>query len=316
MKITLIAPGFKPFPPQGWGAVESIVWDYYENLTKRGYNINIVNNTDSTIMINETNTQKPDIVHIMYDDYIIIAPYLNCKKIFYTSHYAYITNPNFKNVSNYYNNIFKKVIEYSSFITLNVISEEIKQIYINNGFPENKINVIHNGAREDLFNFSINPKKPHRSIYIAKIEFRKAQYKYQNLTDIDFVGNYHNSSFNINYKNYLGEWNKPTLYYNLTNYGNLILLSDGEADPLVIKEALISGLGVVISECSCANLDLSKPFITVIPNNKLDDLLYISNEIEKNRLISIELRNEIREYALNVFSWKNIINKYCNICFG
>ena len=51
MKIVLVAPGFKQFPPQGWGAVESIVWDYYENLSKLGHDIVIVNNTNPNIMI-------------------------------------------------------------------------------------------------------------------------------------------------------------------------------------------------------------------------------------------------------------------------
>ncbi|MEC8578098.1 MAG: hypothetical protein VXY41_01675, partial [Pseudomonadota bacterium] len=37
-------------------------------------------------------------------------------------------------------------------------------------------------------------------------------------------------------KNYLGEWSKKYLYENLTHYGNLVLLSDGEAHPLVCME--------------------------------------------------------------------------------
>lgn len=314
MKIVLIAPGFKPFPPQGWGAVESIVWDYYENLSKLGHDTFIVNNSNPNIMIQESNKINPDVLHIMYDDYIIIAPYLNCKNIFYTSHYAYITNPQFEITFNhYFNNIFKKVIEYSSLITINAISEQIKDVYIKHGFPKHKIKVVCNGSREDLFRFTNSPKKSNKSIYIAKVEFRKAQYKYQGIKNIDFVGNYQSSSFDLKNPNYLGEWNKPTLYENLTDYGNLVLLSDGEADPLVIKEALMAGLGVVISECSCANLDLSKPFITVIPNEKLNDISYITNEINKNRLKSVEKRNEIREYAIEQFSWKNIIDKYLRI---
>ena len=311
MKIVLVAPGFKQFPPQGWGAVESIVWDYYENLSKLGHDIVIVNNTNPNIMIQESNKIQSDVVHIMYDDYIIIAPYLNCKNIFYTSHYAYITNPQFETIYNsYFNNIFKKVIEYSSLITINAISEEIKKVYIKHGFPENKIIVVCNGSREDLFRFTDSPKKSNHSIYIAKVEFRKAQYKYQKIKNIDFVGNYQSSPFDLKNPNYLGEWNKPTLYENLTDYGNLVLLSDGEADPLVIKEALMAGLGVVISECCCANLDLSKPYITVIPNERLYDISYIEKEIYKNRLQSIERRNEIREYAIEQFSWKNIIDRY------
>jgi glycosyltransferase involved in cell wall biosynthesis len=100
----------------------------------------------------------------------------------------------------------------------------------------------------------------------------------------------------------------------LTDYGNLVLLSNGEADPLVVKEALIAGLGVVLSECSSANLDLTKPFITVIPQEKIDDLLYVAQAIEQNRRISLENRENIRTYALEHFAWNKIINQYCELC--
>jgi hypothetical protein len=152
-KIVLIAPGFKPFPPNGWGAVESIVWDYYENLTKRKaeYDIDvvIVNRSDPYKIIEDCNAHLADTIHIMYDDYIIVAPYLRCNRIFYTSHYAYITHPNFETkYSWYFRNIFSKVIEYQNLVTLNVISEDIKNIYIKHGFTQ-KINILREGRYDD-----------------------------------------------------------------------------------------------------------------------------------------------------------------------
>ena len=83
--IVLVAPGYKPFPPNGWGAVESIVWDYYENLLRRNIDVKIVNHANPNDIIHEINTLSPKIVHIMYDDHIVIAPYINCKKIYYTT---------------------------------------------------------------------------------------------------------------------------------------------------------------------------------------------------------------------------------------
>jgi len=110
MKIILIGPGCMPIPPKGWGAVESLVWDYYECLIKRNHQVIIVNNTNLHEVISYCNFVNPDIVHIMYDDHVVIAPHLNCSKIFYMSHFAYITDPNFENVhTNYFNNIFKRV---------------------------------------------------------------------------------------------------------------------------------------------------------------------------------------------------------------
>jgi len=197
----------------------------------------------------------------MYDEFPEIVKCLDCKKIFYTSHFAYITHPNFaEKYESYFRIHFKKAIEVQDKIILNALSKEVADVYIKYGFNKNRINIVRNGAREDEFNYTDNPLYPDKSVYIAKIELRKKQYKYQSIPNIDFVGNFHDSSFNQNNNNYLGEWDKPTLYKNLTNYANLILLSDGEADPLVVKEALVAGLGVVVSEPAKANLD-NKDFI-------------------------------------------------------
>jgi glycosyltransferase involved in cell wall biosynthesis len=312
--VYLIGPGLKPIPPKGWGAVEAVIWDYHENLVKRGIKSTIINESNLQQIVNICNNTMPDVVHIMYDDYIIIAPHLNCKRILYTSHYAYITHPRFATqYSYYYNNFFKKVIEYQNLVTLNVISNSIKDVYRDCGFNKT-INVISNGAREDLFDFTMNPTHVNKSVYIAKIEKRKSQYKYQGIPGIYFVGNYQDSDFDVTMPNYLGEWDKQTLYKNLTNYGNLVLLSEGEADPLVVKEGLIAGLGVVVSECASANLDLSKPFITVIQNDKLNDLQFVYRKIVENRLISIQMRQEIHEYAMDNFAWGKIIEKYIEVC--
>ena len=314
-KIVLIAPGYMQLPAPAWGACERIVWDYYENLLKRNYNVIIVNTPTHSSIIKECNDNNPDIIHIMYDDHITVAPHLKCSKIYYTSHFAYLTHPEFNTKYNcYFNNIFMKVIENKNYIYINAISKDIKNLYIKWGFPEEKINIIHNGSRDELFRYTITPLKNDKSIYLGKVEMRKGQYKYQSISNIDFVGNFHDSPFNKTQNNYLGEWTKNQIYNNMTEYGNLILLSEGEADPLVVKEALISGLGVVISECSSANLDLSRDFISVIPNNKLNDLNYVSQIISENRKISILKREEIREYALNIFGYNNIIDKYCKMC--
>ena len=110
MKICIIGPGYKPIPPNGWGAVESVIWDYYMNL-KDNHEVNIINNTNLKQVIEEVNMINYDVVHIMYDDHVIITPYLKHNKILYTSHYAYITHPNFEQTQSwYFQNIFKHVI--------------------------------------------------------------------------------------------------------------------------------------------------------------------------------------------------------------
>jgi hypothetical protein len=53
--------------------------------------------------------------------------------------------------------------------------------------------------------------------------------------------------------------------------------------PLVVKEALICGLGVVVSEQVSVELDASLDFIDVIPEDKIEDLSYICSILEKNK---------------------------------
>lgn len=319
MKIVLIAPGYKPLPPQGWGAVESIVWDYYTILSRKFKEtggtdcVIIVNQSNPSDIIRETNAHPDvDVVHIMYDDYVIVAPYLTCPTILYTSHYAYITHPQFETQYNhYFQHIFMKVLENADRIRILAISEPIRQKYIQYGFPEERVYVLSNGAREDCFRYEPTaPSRAEKSIYLAKIEERKGQYRYQSIRSIDFVGNYANSSFHAGSSQYLGEWDKPKLYDKMTDYANLVLLSDGEADPLVVKEALISGLGLVISPCCTANLDLTKPFITVVPWEKMGDVRYVEQVLEENRKTSLAMRSEIRAYALSRFSWDGVVDCY------
>lgn len=314
MKIYLIGPGIIPIVENSkYGACELITWNYYEILTKKGFKVEIVNNPNNNEVIEYCNYNNPDIIYIMFDNHISMVPHLTCQKILYTSHYGYITSYFFKERSlDYFVNILKNVVRNQDKITFIALSERIKEIYQMNGY-KNNIFVLQNGAREDKFYYTEKPIFGYKSIYIAKIEKRKKQYKYQNIENIDFVGNYHDTNFDLNNTNYLGEWDKNKLYNNLTNYGNLVLLSSSEASPLVIVEGLIAGLGIVCSKPCIANLDLSKKFITVIPENKLNDIEYISQKIKKNREYSVEHRDEIRNYALEHFSYEIIINKFLDI---
>jgi len=158
------------------------------------------------------------------------------------------------------------------------------------------------------FRFSENPKYPDRSIYLAKIDHRKRQFLFQDIDSLWYAGNIAENLFDQS-KNYLGEWEKEYLYQNLTEYGNLVLLSDGEAHPLVCMEAFAAGLGVVVSQWATANLDLNKKFISVISEDRIGDTSFIEKTIIENRKYSIEHRQEILDYAKE-FEWCTILKKH------
>ncbi len=82
---------------------------------------------------------------------------------------------------------------------------------------------------------------------------------------------------------------------------------------MVCVEALMAGLGLVISELAAANLDLNKKFITIIPEDKINDGKFVAQAIRDNREFSVANREEIRAYALNNFDYNVIVDNYLKI---
>ena len=288
MKISIIGPGIMPIPPTGWGAVEILIWDQKLALEKLGHEVDIVNTKSPIEIVQKVNAYRPDFVHIQYPCAI-------------TSHFGYLEQPN--KWGYYHDRIVKPFQRISPKIFC--LSDGIKNVYEKELLIEkSNLYVTPNGVNTSKF-VTRDPKYPDRSLYLAKIDYRKRQSMFQSISSLYYAGNNADSNFDVNI-NYLGEWSKEYLYNNLTDYGNLVLLSDGEAHPLVCMEALAAGLGVVVCEYGAANLDTTKDFITVIPESKITDLKYLEDEIIKNRDYSVSHKDDIIKYASN-FDWVNVI---------
>lgn len=304
MRICIIGPGLMPIPPTGWGAVESLIWDLHNTLIELGHVVKIVNTTNPIEIVTEVNKFVPDFVHIHYDDWVGICPYIQypCAA---TTHFAYIERPEL--MGGYKQRVFDQFAK----IKPNVfgLSDGINDIYHKLAeIPRDKLFLNPNGVDLNKFRSTTQPEFPNRSIYLAKVDSRKRQHLFQSIDSLWYAGNIADSKFDQS-KNYLGEWSKDVLHEHLTEYGNLVLLSDGEAHSLVIMEAFSAGLGVVVSQYATANLDLDREFITVIPEEKINDLDYVETKIIENRECSVSRRKEILEYA-KMFAWENIVNKY------
>ena len=306
MKICIVGPGILPIPPVGWGAVEILIHDYRVNLEKLGNEVHIVNTQNRNQIVSEVNAIDPDFVHIQYDDFVNVSPYINCRNIAITSHYGYLEQPDRWDQG--YRNIFGGFI--NSGINIFCLSSGIKSIYLRGGISSDRLSVVPNGVRNDLFRFDSNCRMPGSTIYLAKVDYRKRQHIFQSIPDLYFAGNVVDRRFNVGSKFYLGEWNKEYLYENLTAYASLALLSDGEAHPLVCLEAMSAGLGLVLSECATANLDTTLPFIDVVPEDRIHDTEYVSGILKENREKSVPMREEIREYVVENFSWENIVKNH------
>jgi glycosyltransferase involved in cell wall biosynthesis len=308
MKITLIGPGKMPIPPKDFGGVESLMWDYHNELIDRGHQVTIVNTEDLEGAIEAVNSSNPDFVHLHYDAYAHIMPHIKCKNRAVTSHYPYLENPEPQYA--WILNDFALLSEHEN-IGIISLSDGIAEAFVNAGVAPENSHVIPCAINTKLFAFNSEAEVPDRSIYLAKIEPRKRQHMFQHADfNIDFAGPITDNRFHHQNKNYIGVLNKQKIYDTLTRWANLVLLSDGEGHARVCLEGMAAGLGLVVSEQATANLDTSKPFIDVIPQDKINDREFVKRTIEKNREASCSMRKEIRDYCIKKFSWDSIIGKY------
>lgn len=299
MRIVLVGNGYLPIPPPAWGAIEILIWDLFNYMKNLGHDVLIVNTRNESDVILEIIKFNPDVIHVHAPRFYNILNSINCKAKIASSQDTQETSDVFKGFVN------------GRFYILTV-SDELKKKYIDNGRDSSTIYVTPNGIDSNLFQYNDFCIYPGRSIYLGMIEERKKQYKYQGINSIYFAGRCCCSKFNTRNPRYMGEWTKDMVYSFMTCFANLVMLSSAEAHCLAVSEALICGLGVVISEATSANLDTSKPWITVIPNDKLDDIEYVEEQIRINRKISIIHRSEIRKHALETISWNTRINNYIN----
>ena len=308
MKIGLIGPGIMPIPPTGWGGVEHLIWNFHNQLKKIDDEVVIINTPNQQEIVDTVNSGEFDAVHLHYDQFANVMPHLNCKKKMITSHYPYLENPEPQYVFLY--DLLK-----NSKSHIVCLSDRIEKEFLHRGNDSTDVSILPCGI--DVSLYSIDEKDvlyPDRSIIVGKIEPRKRQAFLQHKgLCIDFIGNNSDINFDVSDPCYFGEQSKQDIMDNLTSYANMILLSSGEAHPFVCLEGMAAGLGLVLSEQSTANLDLDKPFITVIPDSKLDDTDYLRDKIKENREVSIPLRKEIRQYCFKNFDWSAIIQKYKGI---
>jgi hypothetical protein len=307
MNIAFIGPGIMSIPPTGWGAVEMLIWDYATVLGELGHTGAIINTPDRSQIIRELEEEEFDIVHLHYDVFHDIIPeILNTisGKLIVSSHYPYINCPDMWARDNY-NPIAQS---YSKNKDFHIFSSSQKDIdtFVSLGADPDHCWLSKLGVLEDSYKFDEYATYD-RTLSFSQICDRKRQYLIQDFDDIDFVGRLEYGKFS-NKANYKGEIDREKLNNEITKYSNFILLSSVEnTTPLVVKEALICGLGVVVSEEVSAELDTSLNFIDVISEDKVEDLSYIKDVLEKNKEYSVKNRNEIREYGIKTFSLSNIL---------
>ena len=311
----LIGQAYAPvsIPPKGYGAVESIIWDYKTYLEELGHRVVVINTASQREIIDAVNRCRPDVVHLHAYPLSGALKKIRAPVKIFTSHSGYRLS---KLASLQF--LVKHLVSYlKNGLFVFVLSPVWRQAFIDCGYNPAEIFITPNGADHRRFQFRKTPLHANRSIYLGLISRNgnKRQHLYQTIDSIDFAGPHSEKKFHQMRANYLGEWTREHLYAPLSDYANLVVLSRvGVAAPLVVMEALVCGLGVVVSEAASVNLDTRLPWVTVIPEEKITDIDFVAGEIARNREISLRHREEIRQYGIDNFSWEKLIPRYADLC--
>ena len=295
--------------------LENIISNYLSKLKELSYDayyINQLNSKTSYVadMINEINDLKADIVVIMFDARIDMVSYLDCKRIWYYPHNSLMVDIMNNQRHPYFHNIFKKIIMHKDKISkLMLPSELMIPSFTKFGFSENKCNILPYPINHIDIGWIQEPRYKNRTLCVADIEDNERQRLLLLINNVFLVGLIKDYSFPTEHDRYLGHWTDNQLKERLTHYSNVILLSKTTTAPIILKYAMAAGCGIVISSACQANLDTSKPWITLLEENRINDIEYIKKMIESNSIICQGIRDTIRTYAKNEFQWNYIFQE-------
>ena len=313
LKIALLGHGTNDIPPKGWGAVESLIWTYYQELTALGHYVRIINTMDNDAIVGYLNAHPWDIIHIHDDSLINLFPELNHRGLFVlTSHYPAIhdksvwddktTGYNFESM------VIQPLLHYirqTRRIVVGALCQKDRDAFVAMGVPENQIFMMVNGASAKDIECDDRVTNG-LTICLAQISERKRQKALFGIPSVVFYGP---SPTPVEDSAYKGEMTASERNRTLTEYENMVLLSTAEASPLVVKEGLMAGLGLVLSEAVASEIP-SKPWITVVPESEIWNKAYVHAAILNNRAITKGMKQEIRKDAIEQWDWPILVQKY------
>jgi len=312
MKIAIFHPKSKPMPPQDYSPVESVIWETSKHLKRLRHKVRLLEFDLTSDIPDLIGDRHYDFCHIHYDKMFMMVPVLHIRyphmKIGMSSHYSYLADPEKRkenNRENYFNWLLRNQVVYHF-----PVSQKDRDFYHSEGIPSYRLNRLNLGVPGDLIKFEKECEKPLETICLGKITQDRFQFMLQMIPSVSIAGPLEDN-VGINPESYLGTWSRDQVYSDLTKYGNFVFISFNETKtPTVIKEALCAGLGVVTTEECAVDLDVTQPFIDIIPKDKINNMGYLKATIMENRMLSLTMRNYIRDYGMKEFAWSSLIKDY------
>lgn len=300
MKIAQVTLGLLPIPPNGWGAVETIIWEYKLELEKLGHQVDIP-------YINEVDKNVYDIVHVHAWNHALELYEKGIPYIFTChDHHLYL---NGKDNKMYQDNLLamrlaevaivpaKYLIEYFDNVPVYVEHGVSTSVYSKkNKFSNHKLLCVgNNGVLE-------NPTFDRKGFKYAIEAAKKLN------LPITIVGPTNNNK-DFFEKNKSIVTSKVEIKYDLTldelkeiyrTHSILVHATSIEAGhpPLTILEAAASGLPVITTDCSG---DLYTTTVDRDVDDVVDKIKYVIDNYTEERNKTID--------SVKSFDWKNVVAK-------
>lgn len=315
MNLLFVAAGRLPIPPPGWGAVEKLLDEQSRFLNASGLaRVDILNRRNPILwQFLQARPWKYDLVHLHDDSRI---PFWTRMAKRFGFRLAVTTHDGYAGFPERWSERF--AARFDAMRNADIVfalSPRIARVARERGFT-NQIIVQPNGLFPDEVQFAPVAQKS-AAIMLGKVDNRKRQVavaealRNQPVT-CDIVGplstdvplGWTGNGENVRYQ---GEWLRDDVSRRLTEYAALALLSDGEAHPLVVMEALAAGLSVVVSEEAGENVDADQPFVFRV---RREDDAGVTAALTKAVATNSAHRAMARHYCEETFDWKVLLPRY------
>lgn len=309
-KILIIAPGEVSIPSTGWGAVEYIVSKHAKLLNNYGFEVIVLNSWHHRDWFKALR-MRPSFVILHYD---IFSVRWHFYRKFFRIPTLVVSHFGFAAFHNLWNKTFRRSFRYfTRFEYIGCLSPQIWTEFVSL-YPAANFVLIPNGTEINDY-AEVSSTRYEKFIVLGKVEERKKQIamstKLKNHELIDFVGPIQDPAF-INLpekakKQYLGEWNREKINTELPKYRGLVLMSDAEADALVLHEALSAGIEIFVSQNAIGSQSTNEWIHLVEDLDDLEEML--TNCLEKSRISSDLIRADAakRSWTIRVNEISKII---------
>lgn len=309
-RLLILASGEVSIPPDGWGAVETIISETIPTYLSMDFEIMVVN-SKAIQDLYRARSFAPSVI-LVHDDIATKRTRLLFGEtpIVTVTHYGLAASEDLWHPS--YRKVLKKVNRADYVICLN---PRIK-VQLSKYIDESKLVISPNGS-----SFDAQPVERHNSelICVGKVEPRKKQFElfqsfFGSQKQIKFVGAIADERVNeviktsaIARESFVGAWSRAKLIEMLPMFEALILISSGEADALVLYEAQIAGLPILVTPSALGSQDPNLNWIQVIPDNPtLKDIEIALSKINSNHM-------SISKYSKENYSWANRNSNLVNL---